>query len=121
MLFGGFTTLINTVSYSVLIKWLNVENVPSVIISWVLSVAFAYITNKLWVFESKSFDKKTLTKEIPSFFGARVLTGILDLAIMYIAVDVCKSPTEILWKLLSNVIVIILNFVASKMLIFKKK
>ena len=97
----------------------DVSNI-STVFSWVCAVTFAYITNKLWVFDSPSFDKQTLLHEIPTFFGARLATGILDVVIMYLAVDVAHmNPT--VWKLISNVIVIILNYVASKFVIFKKK
>ena len=118
--FGVCTTAVNMAVYALLFERLGVPNVPSVIVSWVLSVAFAFITNKLWVFESKRFDRNTLRREVPSFFGARLLTGLLDLAIMYVAVDVCHGNGT-LWKLISNAIVIVLNFVASKLVIFKKE
>ncbi len=119
LLFGALTTLINMAAYALLYDRLGVSNVASTVIAWVLAVAFAFITNKLSVFESRSFDRKTLTHEISSFLGARIITGILDTAIMYLAVDVLHL-TPIVWKLISNVIVIILNFIASKFFIFQK-
>jgi len=96
------------------------SNVPSVIIAWLLAVVFAFFTNKLWVFKSKSFAPDVLKHEIPTFFGARLLTGLLDLGIMYLAVDVLHGNGTV-WKLISNILVIILNYVASKLIIFKKK
>ena len=119
LLFGALTTLINMAAYALLYNRLEVSNVASTVIAWVLAVAFAFITNKLSVFESRRFDRKTLTHEISSFLGARIITGILDTAIMYLAVDVLHL-TPIVWKLISNVIVIILNFIASKFFIFQK-
>ncbi len=118
--FGLLTTLINTAVYALCYHDLGIPNVASTIIAWVLAVIFAYITNKLWVFDSKRFDRATLAHEIPTFFGARAATGVLDVAIMYLAVDVCHGPSTV-WKLLSNVVVIILNYVASKLVIFKQK
>lgn len=120
IIFGGLTTLVNFLSFTLLYHAFGVSNVASNVVAWVLAVSFAYVTNKLWVFESKSFDKKTLKREIPSFFGARLLTGLMDLAIMYFAVDVF-SRNAMVWKLISNGIVILLNYVASKLIIFKKK
>ena len=118
--FGGLTTVVNMVTYYVCFNLLGIANVPSTAIAWLLSVLFAFITNKLWVFESKSFDKQTMLHEVTSFFGCRVATGILDVVIMYLAVDVAHfNPT--LWKLISNILVIIINYIASKLLIFKKK
>jgi putative flippase GtrA len=93
-------------------------NIPSTVIAWVLSVLFAYITNKLFVFESKSFDSHVLKKEIISFFGCRFFTGVMDVAIMYVAVDLVHSNST-LWKIASNMLVIIINYVASKLIIFK--
>ena len=118
--FGGLTTVVNMVTYYVSYNVIGIPNVPSTAIAWLLSVLFAFITNKLWVFESKSFDKKTMLHEVTSFFGCRVATGILDIVIMYLSVDVAHfNPT--LWKLISNILVIIINYIASKLLIFKKK
>lgn len=118
-IFGVLTTLVNLSVYHVCYKQICLLNVPSTVIAWFLAVAFAFVTNKLWVFESKSLDRKTLFYEISTFIGCRLATGILDVGIMYIAVDVLKW-NAILWKLVSNVLVIIINYVASKIIIFKK-
>lgn len=120
VVFGGLTTLVNTAVYYLCFNVLGAANVPSTIIAWVLAVIFAYITNKLWVFESKSFDAKTLRHEIPSFFGARIATGLLDVGIMYLAVDVMHWD-PLLWKLISNALVILLNYIASRLFIFRKE
>ena len=117
--FGGLTTLVNMAAYWLCYEVLGIPNTVSTGIAWFLAVCFAFITNKLWVFDSKSFDAKTLKHEIPTFFGARIATCLLDVAIMYLAVDVMHW-TPIVWKLISNVIVIVLNYIASKLLIFKK-
>ncbi len=117
--FGGGTTLVNMASYYLCYNVCGVPNVPSTIIALVLAVAFAFITNKVWVFDSRSFDWKTLAHEVPTFFGARVATGALDVLIMYLAVDVFSQNSTV-WKLLSNVIVIILNYIASRLVVFKK-
>lgn len=118
-IFGVLTTLVNIVSYHILYNNLQVSNVISTCIAWILSVLFAFITNKLFVFESKSFEMKLLLKEISSFFTCRFLTGLLDVGIMYVAVDV-MSLNALFWKILSNVLVIIINYVLSKLIIFKK-
>lgn len=120
LVFGVLTTAVNVAVYYLCYNIAHIENVVSVIIAWVLSVAFAYITNKLFVFESRSFEKSVFIPEVLSFVSCRTLTGILDVAIMYVAVD-ALSGNSLVWKVLSNIIVIILNFIASKILIFKKK
>jgi putative flippase GtrA len=116
--FGVLTTIVNMVVYYLCFNIMGIPNVPSTIIAWVMAVSFAFITNKLWVFDSKSFSAKTLKHEIPTFFGARIATGLLDVGIMYLAVDVLNWNST-LWKLISNILVIILNYIASKLIIFK--
>lgn len=117
--FGVCTTLINWGSYFLCFNILHIPNVPSTIIAWVLSVAFAFITNKIWVFESKSFNGKILLHEIWTFIAARLATGFLDVAIMYFAVDVFSMNSNV-WKMISNILVIIINYVFSKLIIFRK-
>ena len=118
--FGGLTTIINWGAYALCYNVLGVSNVPSVIIAWILGVAFAFVTNKIWVFESRSFDTKTVLRELWTFVAARLATGLLDLGIMYLAVDVLGGNGNV-WKLISNVVVIILNYVFSKLIVFRKQ
>lgn len=118
--FGVCTTLINWGTYYLCYSIIHVPNVPSTIIAWIIAVAFAFITNKIWVFDSKSFDGKTLIYEIWTFVAARLATGALDVAIMYVAVDVLGLNSTV-WKLISNIVVIILNYILSKLIVFKKK
>ena len=117
--FGGCTTLINWAVYYLCYNIAGIANVPSTILAWIVAVAFAFITNKLWVFDSKSFERKTLLHEIWTFTAARLATGALDVAIMYVAVDLLGRNAN-LWKLLSNVVVIVLNYVFSKLIVFKR-
>ncbi len=109
-IFGAMTTLVNLVTYYLCFNILGVLNVLSTVIAWVLAVAFAFVTNKVFVFDSKSFDGKTLRHEIPSYLCARIGTGLIDVGIMYLAVDVLNWNSTV-WKVISNLIVIILNYV----------
>lgn len=118
-IFGLCTTLVNWGVYYLAYNVIKIPNVPSTIIAWVIAVAFAFITNKLWVFDSKSFSGKILIHEIWTFTAARIVTGVLDVVIMFVAVDVCGSNST-LWKLLSNIVVIIVNYILSKLIVFKK-
>lgn len=120
VIFGVLTTIINIVVYTVSYNQLGISNVASNILAWIFAVSVAYVTNKLWVFESRSMEVKVLIFEVVSFFGCRIATGVLDLAIMYVAVD-RMAWNSTLMKCISNVIVIIANYVASKLVIFKKK
>ncbi len=119
-IFGVLTTLINIVVYSLCYERFGVSNVASNVVAWILSVLFAFVTNKIWVFDSKSMEVSVLLKEAVSFFGCRLATGLLDLAIMYVAVDV-MAWNSMLMKCISNVIVIVVNYIASKLVIFAHK
>lgn len=118
--FGGLTTLINLISYFICYKQLGISNVVSNVIAWILSVVFAFNTNKIWVFESKSWKKEIVFKELISFISVRLLTGFVDTAIMYVGVDLFKF-NGLIMKILSNVIVLVSNYLGSKLFIFKKK
>ncbi len=120
LIFGVVTTAVNVAVYHVCFAVLGVPNIPSVVIAWVLSVAVAYITNKLWVFRSPSFAPAVLWPELGKFVAARAFTGVLDLGIMFVGVDLLGGPGTVL-KLGSNVLVVVLNYVFSKWLIFKDR
>lgn len=125
LIFGALTTIVNIVVYTIfakiILKGLYNESLRinvSEIISFVLSVLFAYITNKLYVFDSKTEGKKQFFKEILSFFGCRIFTEIISILMMNSAI--WFNINDVLMKIISNVIVIMLNYVFSKIWIFKK-
>lgn len=118
--FGVFTTIVNIVTYNVCYYNFEISNTLSNIIAWVLAVTFAYLTNKVWVFDSKSWKWEVLRREVPAFISCRLATGVMDLIIMFVCVDLLGWHA-MLMKLLSNVLVIILNYVFSKLVIFKKR
>ena len=117
--FGALTTAVNIGTYMLCYNIMGIANVPSTVIAWVAAVLFAYITNKLFVFESRSFELSVLRRELISFFGCRFLTGVMDVVIMYVSVDMLGLNSTV-WKILSNVLVMIANYAASKLIIFKK-
>lgn len=119
-IFGVMTTAINVAVYVLCFDHFYIENVPSTIIAWVIAVAFAFFTNKIWVFESTSFSTSVFFSELWKFVSCRLATGALDLAIMYIGVDVLSGPAALV-KLGSNILVILLNYLLSKILIFRGK
>ena len=120
LIFGALTTLVNIVAYSILYYAFHINNATSNIIAWIIGATFAYITNKLYVFNSKVNTKIELLKEILYFYGCRLLTLVIDEAIMIVTVDKF-GWNALLMKIIANIIVIILNFIFSKILIFKKK
>ncbi len=121
LFFGVCTTLVNLVTkWILLLTVINSSNAiqlqVAIIISWIVSVLFAYVTNRKYVFESKS---KSIFKEISSFFGSRVVTLVLEMIIMYIFVTVLNFNVY-LFTIISQVLVIVLNYVFSKLFVFKK-
>lgn len=118
--FGVFTTIVNIVAYNVCYYKLELSNTLSNIIAWLLAVTFAYLTNKVWVFDSKSWKWEVLRREVATFISCRLATGVMDFVIMFICVDLLEWHAMFM-KLLSNILVIILNYVFSKLVIFKKK
>ena len=117
--FGVLTTVVNIAVYYVFTNFIGVNYLISNAFAWFLSVLFAYITNKLFVFNSKSFEAKGIIKEGIAFFGARAFSGVLDMTIMYIFVDLL-TMNDFIVKIISNILVILINYFLSKYWIFKK-
>ena len=120
LIFGVLTTLVNIASYWLLAHPLGLPTVPSTVIAWVLAVLFAYVTNRKWVFHSEAKTRQEIIKEGVSFYLCRLGTGILDWAGMHLMVDVLHW-NDLIVKIALNVVVIILNYVASKLIIFRKE
>ncbi len=126
LVFGALTTVVNIITYTILASLIlrGIENDSvrvnvSEIIAFIVSVIFAYVTNKRYVFNSKTNGFKDFIREIASFFSCRILTEIISILMMNAAVWL--SINDILMKVISNIVVIILNFVFSKIWIFKGK
>lgn len=124
LIFGALTTIVNILIYTVfsalILKGIENDSLRvniSEVIAFIAGVIFAYITNKLYVFNSKTNGMKDLAREITSFFSCRIVTEIISILMMNAAV--WFSINDILMKVVSNIVVIILNFVFSKILIFK--
>lgn len=119
-IFGVLTTLVNIAVYWVVAHPIGLDTVPSSVVAWIAAVTFAYLTNRKWVFHSEAVETTEIAKEISYFFVCRFATGVLDWAFMYITVDILNLQ-DVLMKFLANIIVIVLNYVASKLIIFKHK
>ena len=121
LVFGCLTTVVNFVCYYLFAKVLGIEEVISSGLSWLFSVLFAYITNKIFVFESKTTTIKEFIMEIISFFLARVLSGILcDVGTFAVMVKVI-GINDVVAKLITQILVVIVNYVLSKWIIFKNR
>lgn len=120
LVFGALTTAVNTGVYWFCAHPLGLPVVPSTVVAWFFAVLFAYLTNRKWVFHSEASTRPEIIRECVSFFLCRLATGVLDWVLMYLLVDCLHWPD--LWvKIGVNVLVILLNYVASKLLIFRKK
>lgn len=121
LVFGVLAMIVNFASYFLFAKLIGIEEVTSSGLSWFCSVLFAYITNKLFVFESKTNTAKEFIKEMVSFFLARVLSGILcDVGTFALMVKVLKI-NDVIAKVVTQAMVVIVNYVLSKWIIFKDK
>lgn len=120
LIFGILTTLINIASFNILNVQLHWNWQISNMLAWLIAVIFAFITNKLFVFQSKSFTLKLFLWELITFFGARLLSLGVDMLGMWILLDLW-GVNSMIAKVLVNVLVIIINYVLSKLIIFKKK
>lgn len=118
--FGGCTTMVNIIAYVICARGLSFGTIVSNSVAWILAVTSAYLTNRVWVFNSKANQASEIIREVISFFSCRILTGLLDLLMMYVFVDII-GVNDLIMKLISNFVVIILNYVASKVLIFKNR
>ncbi len=126
LIFGVATTLVNFVAYTVFIEVLNVEMTVSNAVAWVIAVAFAFVTNKLFVFESKAKGLGTALKEAVSFVGSRAVSGAIEIFLptgLY-AIGLNFDLFGIkgfVAKAAVSIIVIVLNYVFSKLFVFRKK
>ncbi len=120
LFFGVLTTAVDFVSYYVLTRFLHLEEGFSNIIAQFFAILFAYVTNKLFVFDDKTNDFKTLIVQFGKFFSLRLITLILN-SVMFIVMIDKLGINDIITKVIVSVIVIILNYVFSKLIVFKAK
>jgi putative flippase GtrA len=122
LFWGGLTTLVGWLTFS-LLSWLTGRVILSNLLSWLCAVAFAFVTNKQWVFGSTDWRAQTVWREAGKFLSARLITGVLE----WVGVPVLAAWGEPLVgieglgaKMSVTVVVILLNYIFSKLLIFKK-
>lgn len=117
LFFGGLTTFVNIGVFFIFDTVLEVHYLLANAAAWFLSVLFAYITNRKWVFESKDTD---ILGEFMKFVSCRIFSGACDMAIMFLGVDIIHIPSFIT-KLLTNIVVVVLNYIFSKCFIFNNR
>ena len=120
IIFGILTTIVNLITYYLLVLTVLNPNKPvelqiTNIISWIISVTFAYITNRIYVFNSKN----NKIKELLTFYSSRLTTLFIDMMLMFILVTKLNLNDKII-KIIVSIIIIILNYIISKLFVFRK-
>ncbi len=113
------TTLVSFAAYGIATRVLCLGVVSATIVSWIVAVLFAFVTNKLWVFGSKSLAPLLVLRELVAFVASRLTSGGIELFMMWLFADVF-GVNDWLMKLVANVVVIIANYVFSKIFVFRK-
>lgn len=124
LIFGVLTTLVTIITYAIFTNtFLSSKSALDIqianVLSWIIAVTFAYLTNRKYVFKSKAQGSKRI-KEIINFFLARISSLIVEMLFMYVTVTVL-SYNDFICKIIAQAIVIIFNYVCSKLIIFKKE
>lgn len=118
--FGGMTTVVNYAVYLPCLNLWHISAAVSNIIAWCAAVLFAFLSNKPFVFHSYDWSKETVVPELVKFVGCRIGSGAIETVILFLTVDILGWNGNI-WKLLVSVIVIVLNYISSKLLVFRKQ
>ena len=124
LIFGVLTTVVNWLAYAAFV-WIGLDINVSNILSWIVGVSFAFVVNKWYVFESRSLESRKVIKEFGSFVGARIFTGIIAILLFPLLYNIGLNQSlfgtdGFLAKIVTSVIEIVLNWIFSKYLIFKK-
>jgi len=120
LVFGGLTTVINTVIFIAFDASGKFPVIVSNSVAWLVAVVFAYFTNRYCVFNSKKNKKSDIAKELTSFVGSRIFTFFVESILMVLTIE-RFGWNSILMKIIINIIVIILNYILSKVIVFKEK
>ena len=122
LIFGVLTTIVSLSTYYLLTTTILNPNNPielqiTNVLSWILAVNFAYFTNRKYVFNS---NEKNILNEMTKFYLARLASLLIDMFLMYVLVSVLKYNNKIM-KIIVQIIVVIMNYIFSKVLIFKNQ
>lgn len=117
---GVMTTAVNYAAYLLLTRGAGVYYLTASVIAWVVSVLFAYVVNKLFVFRSRDWAWRVALRELWQMVASRLFSGALELGILWLFVDTLHLNDAVV-KLAANVVVVVVNYVLSKWVIFKKK
>ena len=119
LIFGVLTTAVNYIVYLPCYNVLGMSGSLSNAIAWAGAVAFAYLTNQPYVFQSHDWSARTVIPELSKFVGCRIGSGVLETAIIFLTVDILAWNGNVM-KLATSVLVVVLNYIGSKLLVFRK-
>ncbi|KRM75230.1 GtrA family protein [Secundilactobacillus collinoides] len=119
LVFGVLTTVVNIGVFDVLDTYAHWNYQVATVLAWFISVLFAYITNKLWVFNSKTTTSQALMTELGSFFFFRILSLFMDMAMMWLGISILHA-SPLLTKVVDNVVIVVVNYLFSRVFIFKR-
>ena len=118
VIFGVLTTIVNLIAYYLFSNIININYLISNAIAWIISVVFAYITNKFFVFNSSYINKDVIIEEFIKFMNCRLIYGLSEVVLLFLFVDLLLM-NDIVAKLIIGVLVALINFIFSKVFIFK--
>jgi len=118
LIFGGLTTVVSFVVYYAIL-WAGMHYLAAQVISWAAAVAFAFVVNKLFVFEDRDNSPRALLRQIGQFVSVRIASGVLETVLLWLLVDVILISENIA-KIPVAVLTVVINYIASKLLIFRK-
>ena len=118
VIFGVLTTIVNLIAYYLFSNIININYLISNAIAWIISVVFAYITNKFFVFNSSYINKDVIIEEFIKFMNCRLISGLSEVVLLFLFVDLLLM-NDIVAKLIIGVLVALINFIFSKVFIFK--
>lgn len=125
LFFGGATTLVNWVVYALLVRLAGRSITVGNLVAWVAAVVFAFVTNKIWVFESPSWQSSRVVREALAFLGSRMASGVVEIVGVPLLVSLglhypLFGIQGFAAKVIISVVVIILNYIFSKLFVFRK-
>ncbi len=120
LIFGVLTTLVNYLIYFPMFNLLHISALISNSVAWLISVIVAFLTNKPFVFKSYNWSFSVVVPEFVKFISCRILSGVLETAILWLAVDIMQWNGNV-WKLLTMVFVIVINYIGSRWIVFRGK
>jgi len=118
LFFGGWTFLVSVLSYALFVTYCHLHELFANVVSWIIAVLFAFLTNRIWVFQASTNGIKEYLKQMVTFFVGRISTLLIEEAILCVFITWLAYPSVAV-KIVAQVVVIVLNYVISKLWVFK--